>query len=403
MVYPEISIISPGTGASFDYGDTLLVEAEVRNLEGAIQVNLMDGAQVTGPGFIKVSDHGNRYLFRAIFDDPNLDQKTYTIRVSAYHGENRASEFQSISYRELVLSRLGFAMLSDQSGVRKLFFLPVQGTLEEKTLTGDYSYLAVTPLGGRIATAPAYTGKLTSYNKSLDKLFEVLNPAPGGSLQYRKLISDQSRMYAMDNEGYIRAFSDNGNPERNFQLPQGMIPMQAAFNRVGDFLVAAAEPGFNAYKLLLLNPLNGYVLKSAELSLPPVGVSWSGSDFVILCADGGASVILKYDPQADVLTEWARIPGENPVDISGTSAHSYVATDAGLYPVYAGSGPNQPVKRVGDRITSKSVNDLSGTLNETSVFFASGSEIYEYNGTTLQLVNAIQNQNILRLEVLYNK
>ena len=131
IVYPEISIISPGAATSYEYGDTLLVEVDVRNLEGALQVNLLDGAEVKGPGFTKVSSSTNRYVFQAVFDDPNLSQKNYTIRVTAYNGENRSVELQSISYRELVLSRLGFTMLTSHSVLRKLVFHPEKGRLQE--------------------------------------------------------------------------------------------------------------------------------------------------------------------------------------------------------------------------------------------------------------------------------
>ena len=316
-VYPKVSIIQPSSPASYSYGDTLLVEVEVDDMDGPLLVSLLDGDKTVSPGFTKQKVQGRIHFFQAIFDDPNLEGGRYNIRVLAYNGNNRSADFQNITYQIAPRTSLGFALLMDDSGQKQLGFLSRSGSFSQTVLNGDYPHLAVSSSLGYLFTAPEYSGKLTAYDRFLNNIYDVSNPAPGGALQYRQLLGDGQMVYALDNEGYIRAYQSSGSPVRNYQLDLGRIPIRGAINADGEFLVAAAEPGFNSYKLLLMNPVNGFVLKVENLPEFPMGVAYDSYDFYVLCAEGGSSVLFKYTPSTGIIQEWARIENENPVDIAG--------------------------------------------------------------------------------------
>ena len=401
-IYPKVSILEPAPSSTYGYGDTLLLTVAFKDLDGPVLISLLDGDKTVGPGFVKVSSKGDQDIYQAVFDDPYLPGNNYTIRVIAYHGDNRSAEFQKIIYQEASLARLGFAVLLDNGGQRKLGFLSSQGNYTQTTLNGDYPFIAVNPPLGQIVTAPAISGKLGAYDTYLNLIYDVPNPGQPGAVQYHQILGDGQLVYTLEDEGFIRAYGETTTPLRNYQLDNGRIPLRGAFNRTREFLVAAAEPGFTTYKLLLLNPVNGFVLRTADLTNFPIGVASDAFGFYILCTDAGSSVIYKYSSVSGTFQEWARITGESPVDIASTQDACYIATSAGLYMV-VGNPPVGAPGHLSNRLTGKSINDLCGSFNESALCFASGESIFEYQNGSVQLLDSISGNQITKLEVLYNK
>lgn len=401
--YPNISILEPAASRAYQYQDTIFLKVEISNLAGSVVVTLLKNGETTNIGFTQSTSFGNRMSFEALLDDPNLLSGNYTIRVQAYNGENRSSEFLQISYQEAQLSRLGYACLLQDGMQRQLAWLPENGSFTTVNLNGDYPFLQTNSALGYLFVAPAYSGRLSSFDVNLNKLYDLPNPAPGGSLQYHQLISDGKLTYALDNEGYIRAYRESNTSIRNYQLTQGRIPLRGAFSPAGDMLIAAAEPGFNQFNLFLLNPVNGYVLQSENLSDFPVGVGYSGSDFFILCARGNASIVYRYSNLTMNLIEWARIEGEAPVDIASTADRTYIATNAGLYAILHQPSPGKPVTPLSDRITALSISDISGDYRASELYFSSGNSLYVCNDISVSLVHSIIGKQISKVEVLYNK
>lgn len=403
ILHPKVSIIQPSGLVSYQYGDTLMVELQVLDLDGALLVNLLDGENIVGPGFKLLENEADRYRFYAIFNDPGLDGGQYILRVMAYNGDNRTVDFTSIYYQPGPRMAEGFGLLLDNAGSTELAFLSGSGSFTTSALSGDYPYLAANSSLGYLITAPAYSGKLTAFDKFFNMIFELPGPSPAGALQYRELIYHEGLVYALDNEGYIRAYQSFQIPVRNYQLAMGRLPLKGAFNINGEFLVAAANPGFASYKVLLLNPLNGFVLKSEDLPHLPIGVASNAGDYFILCADAGSSVLYKYSPNSGILKEWVRLENESPVDVSGTAAKAYLATNKGLYGINGTMNTGQPFLPLTDKITSLPIGDLSGSFHEISVYFAAGENIYEFSGTSAQQVGSVTGRQIKKIEVLYNR
>lgn len=400
-IYPKITLLQPSSGIVYEFGDTIRTEFIVESLDGALIVGLIQGEQSIGPGFSMTENVGNRYVFQSVFTDPSLEGGNYSIRIIAYNGEGRSVELTSIVYQEPGLIRLGFAAILEESGQRQLGYLPELGVPSYTFLTGDYPHLAGSSSSGLVHIAPAISGKYKAYDLFLNQVFDVPNPAPSGSVQYHQIINDEGLVYTLENEGYIRAYGTSSAPERNFLLDNARIPLRAAFGNNGQFLVAAAEPGFIGFKALLMNPVNGFVIRATDLDEFPVGIGFSQSDFYLLCADAGTSLIYKYSPQSGILTEWARI-NESPVDITSTAGNCYVATNGGLYGVISNPPVGSP-NRITSRLTTLPVSDLEGSFKESSVYFAAGENIYELTGTTTQVVSSVSGKQIEKLEVLYNR
>ncbi len=382
--------------------DTIFLKIDISNLDGAVVVTLLKNGQTTNFGFTQKDVTGNLRNFIAVFDDPQMAAGSYTIRIQAYNGENRSSEFLPINYQEADLTRTGFACILLDGTQKQLGWLPENGSLKAISLTGDFPYLTVNPFTGEIIIAPAFSGKLSAYDKFLNLLYEVPNPVPSGSLQYRQLINDNQMAYALDNDGYIKAYQQGQTPARNYRLSQGKIPLRAAFSATDEFLVAAAEPGFNQFKLLLLNPVNGNELQTSHLPEFPIGVAYAGSHFYILCAKSDTSIIYQYSTQSRQLTELHKISGEVPTDMASVGGNTcYIATDKGLYGIFT-TNPNQPIP-ISQRLSGLAISDLSGTLKDDELYFSSGNSIYVCNETVINLLYTINGKQISALEAHYNK
>lgn len=402
-VYPNISIAEPSAKSTFQYQDTIFLKVNISNLDGAVVVTLLKEGISTNVGFTQIySTNGQRY-FEAMLGDPNLLSGNYSIRVQAYNGENRSSEFLEIIYQEAELIRLGFACLLQDGVQRQLGLLPDNGSLSTISLSGDYPFLAVNSSLGFIYAAPAFSGKFSAFDTFLNMIYDVPNPVPSGSLQYHQLINSGQLTYALDNDRYIRAYRESNSPVRNYQLAQERIPLRAAFSPQGEFLVAAAEPGLNQFKLLLLNPVNGFELQTADLNEFPIGLGFAGNDFFILCVKSDTSIVYRYSTISRNLTEWAKVAGESPVDITSSNNFCYMATDQGLYQIYNDSQSPIPGKQISDRISSLPISDLAGNILYDGIYFSSGNSIYVCNGNIVSLVETLNGKQISKVEVLYNK
>ena len=403
--YPNISINAPAEQSVYAYLDTLFLELRITDLDGPVVVSLLRNGASTNLGFEQTYSKDDLRRFEAVFLDPYMLSGAYTIRVQAYNGDNRSSEFLEINYQEAPFVRTGFACVLKDGAQTQLGIKQENGPLISAPVTGDYPFISSSSGLGIIYTAPAISGKLTAYDHMLNQLYDVPNPLPSGSVQYNQLVSDRNMSYALDNDGYVKAYGEDMVPVRNFRLQDGRIPLRGGFSPNQELLIAAAEPGFQSFKLLLVNPLNGYVFQTADLDDFPVGVGYAGNSFFILCARADTSIVYEYDLQSMALTEYIRYPGEYPVDIQSVLFNAcYLSTSEGLYGIFPIINPTGPVIPASQRLSGLPISDLSAhTLWDEDVYFSSGNSIFVCNGTNISLLHTINGKQIEKIEVLFNK
>ena len=163
-VFPKVTIKYPLSGGNYDFRDSLLLGVEVVNGDGRVSVNLMDGSTVISVANRLVYQQGSLREYELYFTDKKLKSGKYEIRVLAFNGENRGSDFSEIRYTELPLKLNGFVVLSGKGNNATLTGHDSIGNVKDIQLSGDYPFLAFNSFQQVAITAPAFNGQLTGFS-----------------------------------------------------------------------------------------------------------------------------------------------------------------------------------------------------------------------------------------------
>lgn len=396
--YPTIEIREPQSGKSFAYEDTIRVQAIITDHDGRASVRVMKGSSVINLSWKKVFDNGREMDFEIYYDERYLEAGEYDLKLSASNGENKSSEFLKILLEELPRRRKGVVALAEAGGDATLIKYKNDGTLSSVSLDGDYAFLAFSGFQERIAVAPVFEGNLKAYDSLLVKQYEIPQPTLPGLRQYNYLQADGQLIYSYEEEGYIRGRTAAGATDRSYKLPNEQIPLLAEFGDPG-MLVNAKEPGKNLFKLLLLNPVNGAVLKEASIPQRAVDMAYMGnSRYLICCRNKGDTDLLLYNPLNNTLSVFDKIEGEVPLCLLGLEGgEALVSTDQKIYKL------NPLASVLPSVLYNFAASDMDYDPVSKGVFYASGLNVLSAKVGNMPQPVFNANDSIRQIKMIYNK
>jgi hypothetical protein len=398
-VYPKVQIVSPLNAGNYNFRDTLLIRVDVRDGDGRIAVNLMEGATVIPIANHLVYQEGSVLEYELYFTDRYLKTGSYDIRVLASNGDNSGSDFLAISYKELPKRLRGVVTLSGNGNNSVLTYRDSIGAQASETFTGDYYEMAFNSFQQNGAMAPYFTGLLTGFevNKLAGTYFSP-NPANPGLKQYQHVFSNDRVIFALEHNGRIRAYNKDGSVAHSYEITNGYIPLRGKIDEPG-FLIAAKEDGKNSYKLFLLNANNGVVLKETVLPGFAVDIEYAGENtFVVAYAKDGQAIIALYSALTNELTTYATLAGTKPlslVTISPTEMYISI-TDKILR-----FNPKAP--QVPSVVYSFAASDMEYDELTRQIYYASGSSLLRTSGGQMPNTLMLTTDSIHQVELVYNK
>ncbi len=398
-VYPRVEIKFPLSGGSYDFRDTLLLSVDVTKSDGHISINLMDGATVIPIANHLVYQQGSVREYELYFTDRYLESGKYEIRVLAFNGENRSSDFSELRYTELPLRFKGFLALSGDGSSATIASYDSIGDIRDIQLNGDYPYLAFNSFQQFITTAPIRSGKLTGFSfKNLTPIFTVNNPVNPGLRQYEQAFSHDKFIYVLENKGRIRAYNADGSIGRSYNVSSGYVPQRACIAEPG-FLLSAQEDGKNTFKLFLMNPQNGSIQKQISISGRVADIAYAGQNtFVLTYPKNGDAVIGSYNTLANQFTEYGRISGATPLSLLRISDNEFlISTENKIFRF------NPHLPQIPSVLYSFAAADMEYDALSGDTYFANGKNVLiSAKGQSPYVVMAA-NDTIRQIELVYNK
>lgn len=397
--YPKVFIKYPlGTG-SYNFRDTLLLGVEVVNGDGRVSVNLMDGARVISVANQLVYQQGSLREYELYFTDKKLISGKYEIRVLAFNGENRGSDFSEIRYAELPLKLNGFVVLSGKGNRATITSYDSIGNVNNIQLGGDYPFLACNSFQQLAITVPAVNGQLTGFSfNSLATVFSIANPANSGLRQYEYLFSDDELNYALESNGRIRAYNDDGSIARSYNLPVGYIPQKGKIGEPG-FLVAAQLDGTSNFQLFLLNPQNGSVQKQTNIPGRVIDIGYAGqSTYVLAYPKNGDAIIGTYNALTNEFTQYQKISGSVPLSLIRISDTEFlISTENNILRF------NPHLPQIPTVLYSFAAAYMEYDVVANQLYYASGKSVWVTNNGQAPYTVLSTNDSIRQIELVYNK
>lgn len=371
-IYPQVTIESPFPVGIYGFNDTLNLKVKVESSDGRVSINLMSENKVLPISNLLVNQEGSVRYYDLYFTDPYLESGNYDLRVQAFNGSNRFSDFFEITYKASPARMKGFVVLSrDQNDLSTITRYDSLWAAESTQLQGDYSYLAYNSREQLLVCAPVTEGKLQGLGfDRLSSQFDFQNPSIQGLRQYEDVFHNEDFVFVLEHEGRILGLTAGGAISRSFQGPVGYIPQRGIVDDPG-FLLAGQEDGKEAFMLFLLNPQNGAVLKQKAVPGKIQAMSYVGDNqFVVCYQKANAALIALYNVQFNTLTTYGSLNGELVQDLLCVSnSQCLLATTTGIFRF------NPSLVQIPVLLYSFAASDMVYDKLSQDVYFASNRDV----------------------------
>ncbi len=309
-----MEILEPAKGQSFQFGDTIQVLARLQDAEGNGVISVLDGDQQVQFGSQFISKNGEEVRYELYFNNPSLPNGSYTLKLTAFNGEEKGSDFVKIGLSGLEREFLGLAIL-DRRGATDaaVSFLAADGNFRETSLLGDFEHLIYNARQERLVALPYDAWKITGLSPdSLLYKYQIPAPQVNGNQTYTFLAQSEKYAFSFNGDGRVLAYDKDGNAVRNFQLPTGFLARAASFQNE-RLAVGGEQIGTPNHQLFILNPENGAVLKQVPLLGKPVAIDWFSDDELLVSVEKNQNTeVFSYDFRSNLATKLFEIPNENP-------------------------------------------------------------------------------------------
>lgn len=399
--FPEVNILSLNQGGSYEFGDTIRVTASVVGDDGSVTISLLNGAKAQP--WLKVSKEKieDTFYFQSILNDINLPTSRYTIKVTAFNGENRRSDFVDVQINGLQKALRGFTYLTKPQGGVSNFINrqdSIARTVSLPLTTYNYGKVAANSLTGQLISLPENSGTILghSFNDMTQEYSSALSPL--NSLNYQNLFIHDNEAYVLLEDGRTMSISATGNFSQRFILPGSFLPLEIAFND-DEFLTLANKQGTQLYEIFLIRKANNFVLDRVTLVGIGKSVSYAGGGHYFIVVENNGNVdIIDYNDQTGLTVKVYTLANESAIEIIHCGDYQYLRTSTGVY-FFPNTGFQTP-----QLLFNFAVDFLVYEEVENQVYFGNLANTWQANVASSQnvLFPSLPG-GIISLALLYNK
>jgi hypothetical protein len=397
--FARVSIVSINQNGRFDFGDTLIVEADILNKSGAVVATVLDGSKPLGLKFETFSVVGDRHIFFIYANDRYLPSKNYDVRITAFNGENRASDFESVFINELPARLRGICYVTEDNNGSLLYKLDSVGIRTTIPLSGySFDKIESDNRNGEILLAPSTIGPVEGYDfNKLTQLYSTFQ-SPISSVFYENLLVEGVNNFAFLRDGRTLGYSRAGGSFQRFVLPDNFLPKVAGFDG-SRIAVGAQQQGTGVNKLFLLRTSNSFLEAEVAVTAEIVDIEhFENEIYFLLYVKNDQTIVAEFNRISGLISERYTLDNQEATDLVIYGNNGFIATDKSLFSFLPGRFqlPNQ-------------LFDFSVTKME---FDEVNNELYFTNGTTIWKtpLGSVQNQfvtssgsTIKDFSLVYNK
>ena len=330
-ISPKVTLLSPAAGSNYTFGDTIRVTAEIEDSDGNYLLNVYEGSRSLGLSTRKVSSSGTTTNFEVYYDRKDISRGNYELKLTAYNGESRDSDFSNIYLEEVPQEFLGLMLLGEGSSGANLIKLDASLNNQNIALQGDYKYLAFSASQEIAMAAPVSDGRLKGFSvQPFGEVYSINPTVPSGAPLYTGLVNADDHIFALSENGELKAYGQNGSVERSLQLAADKLPVCGCYSNEGLVLCVKVR-GTSNYVLQLLNPITGAVLKEKPVPHQIVDViNPSQGLYSVAMKRSGQTVLGNYRPATNTFTQTFTISGSPLCMMDIKDGEALISTTTGV-------------------------------------------------------------------------
>lgn len=404
---PEIRIIKPYRDIELYQGDTLIIEAELKDNKGLKRVRYSiqndNGVSVVPATSQDITGKEIKVSNFLIIDNPTLTTGEYTLQVAASDGTNEGKAFLRIKIYASSRKLKGFfAITTPGSQTTKLYKADSTLTtlLPAGTLTGDFADATLNPNTQQIVTIGYNTGKIISAD--VQTLTEKWSQPSiyGGSLpSFFHVNYFEREVYISSYDGFIRTYNETGAVNGTVAVNSGFYPRKALRN---DDKIIIEQKLFSgsSRQIAVYYAASGALMQNTPVNFDVCDILYKDSDrYLVFGNDNTQAKMCMYEVNSNGTWEPKSLPsGKINRAIRINNNEFIVAHDNAIYKY------EYNVNSLTTFIAISGCSDIAFDETKNLLFVANGNQVRIYNYNTGSL-NSVLNcpENVKRILLWYNK
>jgi hypothetical protein len=386
-VIPEISVIEPSSGKTYENGDTISVYAVFSdNVQlNTVEFSLVDRDNKPMLPTISLVPGQNPFTLQGdyIIDDPMLPGGTYQLRFRASDGVNVTNHFVGIQIHELERHMLyPIIVTHPEPGKWLAYRLTNNGEwMEFCTHTGDYSGSAVNSPASLFYMCGIIQSDLTAIKLPGGATVWSVKPRFHQSQRWFEGITfSYPNLYVSCAEGNIRAYNETGNEIYKSETYTNAFPRLSVLTK--NFVISSFKDAFSNNKFLIaFHNTGGAMIYNRFVQTDVACLLHTGSDKVLVLGNssGQGEISLYNGADNSLVPLHSFYEGTFYKAVAMDNDNYMISTSAGLYRYQLSINSLTP-------FALKAINgNIACDNNAQVVYAATGKmlEVYDFPGASL--------------------
>lgn len=329
--FPIISQLKVNQSGSYEFGDTIIVQVNIKDVDGPVRIDILRGASHRPLPSEIFTIRGSDYTYRIFVNDKYYESGSYSLRVQAFNGENGVSDFQTIRIEGLKKAIRGICYLAESGNSSILYKRDSIGIQTQNIFSGQlHKKIICDSRDAQILVLPSSTGSLRGLKfKNLLPEFNLnINPS---SLEYENLYHVDGDTYMILKDGSVFSISSTGQSFLEFSLPDNYLAKKMTFSN-DQILVSAQKQGTSLNELFLLRKTNNSIIQRVFISGFPIDMAPVGNGIYFIIYQNNSKIIIsEFNINTGLLTEKYNIDNEIPKALEFADGVFYISTDQNIY------------------------------------------------------------------------
>lgn len=404
---PKVKILKPFRDVELYQGDTLIIEAELKDNKGLkrVRYSIQDenGISVVSATSQNIAGKEIKVSNFLIIDNPTLTTGEYTLQVAASDGTNEGKGFQRLKIYATSRQLKGlFAVTTPGAQTTKLY--KADSTLSTlfagNTYNGDFSAVTLNPSTQQIITIGLNTGKIISADtRSLTEKWSQPSLYGGTLPSFFDINYFEREVYVCSYDGFIRSYNESGAVNGIVAITNGFYPRKALRND-DKFIVEEKSFTGSSKQIAVYYATSGALMQNTPITFDVCDILFKDNDrYLIFGNDNTQAKMWMYEVNTNGTWEPKTLPsGKINKAIKINSNEFVIAYENAIYKyVYN-------INSLTTFISTSGTNDIAYDEIKNLLFVASGNQVRIYNYQTGSL-NTVINcpENIKKIVLWYNK
>lgn len=404
---PEVRILKPYRDIELYQGDTLIIEADLKDNKGLkrVRYSIQDDNGVSSVATTAQDISGKEMFVRnfLLIDNPSLKTGEYTLQVAASDGINEGKAFVRLKIYASARQLKGiFAITTPGAQTTKLYKSDstLSSLLLANTYSGDFADATLNSETQQIITIGYNTGKIIAADaRSLSEKWSQPSIYGGTLPSFFHINYFEREVYVSSYDGFIRTYNEAGAVNGTVAINAGFYPRKALRND-DKFIVEEKLFAGSSRQIAMYYAASGALMQNTPVSFDVCDIIYKDIDrYLIFGNDNTQAKLWMYEVNTNGTWEPKTLPsGKINRAIKINSNEFIIAHENAIYKyVYN-------INSLTTFIAISGSSDVVYDATKNLLFVANGNQVRIYNYQTGSL-NGVLNcpETIKQIVLWYSK